>query len=82
MREVVETKQELENAVGDYETAGWEAVEQTDNRAVMERGLRGSAVWHILYFFLAPLYGNLVYSAYRRYDRPETCVIRVQAGDD
>jgi hypothetical protein len=37
---------------------------------------------HILYFLCAPVYGNLIYSAYRRYDRPEQTVIRVREGDD
>jgi len=76
MREVVDTEQEYEQAVFDYETAGWEVVEQAQGRAVLERGLRGTWVWHLLFFVAAPIYGNLIYSAYRRYDRPERFVVR------
>lgn len=76
MREVVDTKTEFEQAVFDYETAGWETVEQSQGRAVLERGLRGSWAWHILFLFIAPIYGNLLYSAYRCYDRPEQFVVR------
>ena len=82
MREVVETEQEFKQAQFDYETAGWEVVEKAQGRAVLERDLRGTWIWHLLYFFLAPVYGNLVYSAYRRYDRPERIVIRRQMDDD
>lgn len=76
MREVVDTEQEFKQTVFDYETAGWETVEQAQGRAVLERGLRGSWIWHVLYFIMAPIYGNAVYSAYRRYDRPEKLVVR------
>lgn len=82
MREVLETEQEFKQALFDYETAGWEVVDKAQGRAVLERGLRGTWIWHFLYFFLAPVYGNLVYSAYRRYDRPERIVIRRQMDDE
>ena len=78
MREVVETERDFDQALFDYETAGWETIEKAQGRAVMERDLRGTWIWHLLYFFLAPVYGNLVYSAFRRYNRPERIVIRQQ----
>jgi hypothetical protein len=78
MRELVDSKDELKAAASDYERMGWEVTDRTAGRIVVERGLRGSWVWHLLYFIAAPIYGNLVYSAYRRYDRPEQVVIRVR----
>ena len=82
MREVVDTEQEFKQAIFDYETVGWETVEQAQGRAVLERGLRGTWIWHVLYFIMAPIYGNVVYSAYRRYDRPEKLVVRRRMDDD
>ena len=82
MREVVDTEQEFKQAVFDYETAGWETVEQAQGRAVLERGLRGTWIWHLLYFFFLPVYGNMVYSGYRRYGRPERLIIRRQMDTD
>lgn len=76
MRKVVESEQEFEQALFDYQTAGWETAEKAEGRAVLERGLRGSWLWHLLYFFFAPVYGNMLYSAYRRYNRPEKLVVR------
>lgn len=78
MRELVDSKDELEAAENDYERMGWEVTDRTTGRSVVERGLRGSWWWHVLYLFLAPIAGNLIYSAYRRYDRPEQVVIRVR----
>ena len=80
MRELVDSKDELEAAATDYERMGWEVTDRTGGRLVVERGWRGSWGMHILYFLLAPVYGNLVYSAYRRFDRPEQVVIRVRGG--
>lgn len=80
MREVVDTKEEFDQAIFDYETAGWEAIEQARGRAVLERGLRGAWGWHLLFLFLAPIYGNMAYSAYRNFDRPEKLVIRRRMG--
>ena len=80
-RELVDTERERKAAESDYERMGWE-VNRSAGRTVAERGFRGSWVWHILYFLLAPIYGNLIYSAYRRYDRPEQIVIRTRGGDD
>lgn len=78
MRELVETKQQLEAAESDYERMGFDAVDRAPGRTVMRRGLRGSWLPHILYLFLVPIVGNLVYSAFRRYDRPERVVIRIR----
>jgi len=78
MREIVDNQTELEQSMFDYETAGWEVEEKSRGRVVMKRGLRGGFLEHFLFFFLAPIYGNLVYSAYRRFDRPERIVLRVQ----
>jgi hypothetical protein len=78
MRELVDTKAQLEAAESDYERMGFDAVERNAGRTVMKRGLRGTWLPHILYFFFAPVYGNLIYSAFRRYDRPERVVIRIR----
>ena len=78
MRELVESENQLKAATADYERMGWEVVDQTAGRVVVKRGLRGSWLPHILYFLLAPIYGNLIYSAFRRYDRPEHVVIRIR----
>jgi len=77
-RELVETKREREAAESDYERMGWEVVDRSPGRSIVERGRRGSWGWHILYLFLVPIVGNLIYSAYRRYDRPEQIVIRIR----
>ena len=79
-RELVDTKREREAAEADYERMGWEVVGRSTGRTVVERGRRGSWGWHILYFLLVPIVGNLIYSAYRRYDRPEQIVIRTHGG--
>jgi hypothetical protein len=55
---------------------GWEIVEDGDRRIVAERGLRGSWWWHLLFLLIIPIGANLAYSAYRRYDRPERCIVR------
>lgn len=78
MREIVETKQELEAAESDYEQMGWEVTARALGRTVVKQGTRGDWRWHILLVILAPLYGNLVYAAYRRYNRPKYVVIRIQ----
>jgi len=79
-RELVDTKREREAAEADYERMGWEVVGRSTGRTVVERGRRGSWGWHILYFLLVPIVGNLIYSAYRRYDRPKQIVIRTHGG--
>lgn len=76
MRDVVDTEQEFKQAVFDYETAGWEVVEQNQGRAVLQRGLRGSWIWHIPLLIFTLGYGNLLYLAYRWFDRPEKLVVR------
>lgn len=78
MRELVDTNRELEAAIMDYQQLGFEVTEREQGRAVLKRGLRGGWGWHILYFLLAPIYGNVVYSAYRRFDRPERVIVRVR----
>lgn len=80
MRDVVDTEEEHNNAVSDYERMGWEIDAREENRTVLRRGLRGSWLWHLLFFLLAPIVGNLCYSAYRRFDRPEKTVVRVRDG--
>lgn len=81
-RELVDTKREREAAESDYERMGWEVVDRSAGRSVVERGWRGSWGLHLFFFLLAPVYGNMVYSAYRRYDRPEQIVIRTRGFDD
>lgn len=78
MREIVDSQKELEQAVFDYKQAGWEVDQEAEGRAIMKRGLRGGFLEHFLFFILLPIYGNLVYSAYRRYNRPEKLVFRVK----
>jgi len=80
VREIVESEHEYDVAINDYETMGWEVVERGDSRAVVKRDLRGSWLWHLLYFLTVPVIGNMVYSAYRRYDRPERRIIRLRTG--
>jgi hypothetical protein len=77
-RELVDTKRELQGAESDYEQMGWEVVDRSPGRIVVERGRRGSWPWHLLYFAILPVYGNLLYSAYRRYNRPQRLVIRIR----
>jgi hypothetical protein len=80
MREVVETVDELDAAVEDYEEMGWEVDERTSGRVVFRWGLRGNFFWHLLYFIPAPVFGNLAYSAFRRFNRPRYTVVRVRGG--
>lgn len=77
-RELVDTKRELQGAESDYEQMGWNVIDRSPGRIVVERGRRGSWAWHLLYFIALPVYGNLLYSAYRRYDRPQRLVIRIR----
>lgn len=78
MRDVVDTDHERDLAVSDYRQMGWEVDAEGENRTVLRRGHRGSWGWHILFFLLAPIVGNLCYSAYRRFDRPEKIVVRIR----
>ena len=78
MRELVDTRHELEAAVSDYQRLGFDIMESNPGRAVLRRGYRGSALWHLLFFAVAPFYGNLVYAAFRRFDRPERVIVRVR----
>ena len=80
-RESVDSKRELQGAETDYERMGWDVVDRASGRIVVERGLRGSWMWHILFLLLVPIIGNLCYSAYRRYDRPEQVVIWIEGYD-
>jgi hypothetical protein len=80
MRDVVDTDHERDLAVSDYERMGWEIDTEGENRTVLKRGFRGSWWWHLLFLILAPIVGNLCYSAYRRFDRPEKTVVRVRDG--
>lgn len=80
MREVVETADEIEAAVQDYEEMDWEVYDRTLDRVVFRRGLRGRFLWHFFYFLLAPVVGNLIYSAFRRFNRPRYTVVRVRGG--
>lgn len=83
MRDVVDTEEEHNNAVSDYERMGWEIDAREENRTVLRRWLRGSWLWHILFFFMAPVFGNVCYSAFRRYDRPAYVVVRTRGdGED
>lgn len=82
MRELVDSTPELDAAEADYERMGWEVIDRTPERAVVERGFRGSWLWHLLFFLLIPILANLCYSAYRRYNRPEQVVIRVRGVAD
>lgn len=82
MREVVDTERGFEQAVFDYETAGWDVEEKNQGRAVLNRGYRGGWGWHLLFLVLIPIGGNLAYSAYRRFDRPERAVIRLKGTTD
>jgi hypothetical protein len=81
-RELVDTKHELQGAEADYELMGWEVIDRSAGRIVVERGRRGSWGWHLLYLLILPILGNLIYSAYRRYDRPEQIVIRIRGHSD
>ncbi len=80
MREVVGTTDELEAAVQDYEEMGWDVYDRTSGRVVFRRGLRGNFFWHFLYLIPAPVFGNLAYSAFRRFNRPRYTVVRVRGG--
>lgn len=80
MREVVETADELEAAIEDYEEMGWKVYDRTPGRVVFRRGKRGNVFWHLPYLLLAPVVGNLTYSAFRRYNRPRYTVVRVRGG--
>lgn len=75
MREIVYSEREFEQAIFDYETMGWAVTQRQEGRAVLERGLRSDWLWHLPFFILAPIYGNIVFSGYRRFDRPEQVVI-------
>jgi len=77
-RELVDSKNELEAAELDYQHMGWDVVERSPGRTTVERGWRGAWGWHLLFLILVPIAGNLCYSAYRRYNRPEQIVIRVR----
>ena len=76
MREIVDSKVEFEQAIFDYETTGWEVVERNPGRAVLKKGLRGEWIIHILLLFLLPIVGNIFFSAYRNFDRPQKLVVR------
>jgi len=80
MREVVETADELEAAIEDYEEMNWKVYERTPGRVVFRRGKRGNVFWHLPYLLLAPVVGNLTYSAFRRFNRPRYTVVRVRGG--
>ncbi|MFD1600314.1 hypothetical protein [Halobellus rarus] len=81
MREIVDTEEDRQRAVEDYEAIGWEVEDETADRTVLKRGFRGGWIEHVLYFLLAPIYGNLVYSAYRRFDRPKRHIVRVRRSE-
>lgn len=70
----------MNDAVSDYvEGEGWEIIEKEDGRTILELGLRGSWFWHLLWFILLPILGNIIYSLWRRTDdRPKRKVIRVK----
>lgn len=78
MRDAVDTQREYANAVNDYERMGWEIDARESGRTVLQRGLRGGWLWHLLFFLIVPIIGNLCYSAFRRYDRPEYVVVRLR----
>lgn len=79
MPQLVETERELDQTITDYQTEGWDVEKREAGRVVFERGLRGRWAWHLLYLILLPIIGNLCYSAYRRYGRPEREVVRHRA---
>lgn len=78
MRDVVDTEEEHNTAVSDYERMGWEIDAREEGRTVLRRGFRGGWGWHLLFFVLLPVFGNLGYSAFRRYDRPAYVVVRTR----
>lgn len=81
-RELVDTESELEAAVSDYERMGADLADRSRNRAVVSRGARGAWVWHLAFLITVPIVGNVIYSAYRRFGRPEEVVIRIRGAAD
>lgn len=81
-RELVDTKHALAAAEQDYLRMGWDVIDRTPGQVTVERGRRGAWGWHLLFLILVPLVGNLCYSAYRRYNRPEQMVVRIRGFAD
>lgn len=79
MRKVAKTEEEFNQLIDDYESQNWKIVEETSEKAVLKKKLRGAWIWHILWFILIPILGNILYMIYRRTgDGGEKGVIRLK----
>jgi len=77
MRREVDSEKKKDKLIQDYQTQGYKVKDETSDRVVMNKGLKGDWWWHIIIFLLFPILGNLVYSMWRR-TGDDNVIIRVE----
>ena len=72
------TKKQFEQVIEDKEIEGYKVVSKTNTQAILNKVDNGRWFWHIIIFFIFPLFGNLLYIGYRRIIKKQELIIKVE----